>query len=84
MSWTDESLFPIEQRKIFRERFLLPFNTLEIDLHMLVGNHDIYFKNTNDINSLQELIGQEQRRFKNLSKWKLLSLMDCLFLCYLG
>jgi hypothetical protein len=31
---------------------------------MLVGNHDIYFKNTNDINSLQELIGQEQRRFK--------------------
>ena len=50
--------------KNFRERFLLPFNTLEIDLHMLVGNHDIYFKNTNDINSLQELIGQEQRRFK--------------------
>ena len=83
MSWTDESLFPIEQKN-FRERFLLPFNTLEIDLHMLVGNHDIYFKNTNDINSLQELIGQEQRRFKIYPELKLLSLMDCLFLCYLG
>ena len=70
--------------KNFRERFLLPFNTLEIDLHMLVGNHDIYFKNTNDINSLQELIGQEQEDSKSIQRPKLLSLMDCLFLCYLG
>ena len=31
--------------KDFRERFIIPFNTLGIDLHMLVGNHDIYYKN---------------------------------------
>ena len=35
---------------------------------MLVGNHDIYFKNTNDINSLQELIGQEQEDLKSIQR----------------
>ena len=29
----------------------------------MVGNHDIYFKNTNDVNSLQELIGQTSNKF---------------------
>ena len=28
--------------KDFRERFIQPFLHLEIDLHILVGNHDIY------------------------------------------
>ena len=44
--------------KDFRERFIQPFNYLKINLHILVGNHDIYFRNTNDINSLNELLGQ--------------------------
>ena len=44
--------------KDFRERFIQPFNHLKIDLHILVGNHDIYFRNTNDVNSLQELLGE--------------------------
>ena len=44
--------------KDFRERFVQPFNYLKINLHILVGNHDIYFRNTNDINSLNELLGQ--------------------------
>ena len=44
--------------KDFRERFIQPFNHLKINLHILVGNHDIYFRNTNDINSLQELLGE--------------------------
>ena len=37
--------------KDFRERFIQPFNYLKINLHILVGNHDIYFRNTNDVNS---------------------------------
>ena len=45
--------------KDFRERFIQPFNHLKINLHILVGNHDIYFRNTNDINSLNELLGQK-------------------------
>ena len=44
--------------KDFRERFIQPFLHLKINLHILVGNHDIYFRNTNDINSLNELLGQ--------------------------
>ncbi len=44
--------------KDFRERFIQPFNYLKINLHILVGNHDIYFRNTNDVNSLQELLGE--------------------------
>ena len=44
--------------KDFRERFIAPFNHLEVQLHMIVGNHDIYFKNTNDVNA-PELLLQE-------------------------
>ena len=47
--------------KDFRERFIIPFNTLGIDLHMLVGNHDIYYKNTSEVNSLTELIGSKHK-----------------------
>ena len=36
---------------------------LGIDLHMLVGNHDIYYKNTSQVNSLTELLGE---RHKNI------------------
>ena len=36
--------------KDFRERFIQPFNHMKIQLHMLVGNHDIYCRNTNDVN----------------------------------
>ena len=45
--------------KDFRERFIAPFNHLEVQLHMIVGNHDIYFKNTNDVNSLTELLSDK-------------------------
>ena len=41
----------------FRERFVQPFLHLKIDLHILIGNHDIYFRNTNDLNSVNELLG---------------------------
>ena len=49
--------------KDFRVRFILPLKHLKVDFHCLVGNHDIYFKNTNDVNSLQELIGQTSNKF---------------------
>ena len=50
--------------KDFRERFILPFSQLEINLHMLVGNHDTFYKNTNDVNSLQELVDGKFRNIK--------------------
>ena len=54
--------------KDFRERFLLPFSVLDIKLHMLVGNHDIFFKNTNDVNSLQELVDGRYKTIKLYSE----------------
>ena len=48
--------------KDFRERFLDNFSG--IDFHMLVGNHDTFYKNTNDVNSLQELVDQKYDNIK--------------------
>ena len=48
----------------FRKKFVQPFADQEIDLHMMVGNHDTFYKNTNDVNSLDELIGE---RYKNIT-----------------
>ena len=40
--------------KDFRERFINQFENY--NFHMLVGNHDTFYKNTNAVNSLQELV----------------------------
>ena len=40
----------------FRQRFIQKFVDKGINLHMLVGNHDTFYKNTNDVNSLAELV----------------------------
>ena len=43
--------------KDFREQFIKPIVDRNIDMHMIVGNHDTYYRNTNEINSLFELLG---------------------------
>ena len=53
--------------KDFRERFLQPFADMKIQLHMLVGNHDIFYRNTNEINSLTELISG---KFNNIQVYQ--------------
>ena len=42
--------------KDFRERFVQRFVDMGVNLHLLVGNHDTFYKNTNDVNSLAELV----------------------------
>tara|TARA_R110000868_G_scaffold346697_3_gene607840 strand:+ start:2244 stop:3158 length:915 start_codon:yes stop_codon:yes gene_type:complete len=42
--------------KDFREKFMQRFVDMGITLHMMVGNHDTFYKNTNDVNSLSELV----------------------------
>lgn len=37
-----------------------------ITLHMLTGNHDVYYRNTNDVNALDELLGG----YKNITIYK--------------
>ena len=49
--------------KDFRERFVQRFVDLGVTVHMMVGNHDTFYKNTNDVNSLSELV---EGRFPSL------------------
>ena len=46
----------------FRKRFISYFQKMGIDLHIIIGNHDTYYKNTNEVNSMEELVGED--RFK--------------------
>jgi len=46
----------------FRSRFIGKFQRAEIDFHIVIGNHDTYYKNTNRVNSMEELVGTD--RFK--------------------
>ena len=46
----------------FRERFVNRFKEMGIDLHIIIGNHDTYYKNTSEVNSMEELVGSD--RFK--------------------
>ncbi len=46
----------------FRTRFLRPILDRDIHFHILIGNHDTFYKNTNDINSVEELIGDKSDR----------------------
>ena len=39
----------------FKKKFLQKLWQKKIDTHILIGNHDIYFKNTNSVNALQQL-----------------------------
>ena len=40
-----------------REMFFEPIKERRIETHIFCGNHDVYYKNTNHINSLDELLG---------------------------
>ena len=46
-----------------REKFVNPLVTGQYDFHCIIGNHDTYFKNTNDVNSPVELFGD---RYENI------------------
>jgi len=41
-----------------KEMFFEPLAQLGVDVHILAGNHDTYFKNTNDVNSVDLLLNE--------------------------
>ena len=58
----------------FRKRFINKFQELGIDLHIIIGNHDTYYKNTNEVNSMEELVGSD--RFKIYTESKIVEFDD--------
>jgi DNA repair exonuclease SbcCD nuclease subunit len=54
----------INTARRLREDFLKPMSLREIDFHLIIGNHDTYFKNTNDVNAPRELIVGRYPTFK--------------------
>jgi DNA repair exonuclease SbcCD nuclease subunit len=40
---------------VVRKRFVKPLNDMAITMDVILGNHDVFFKNTNNINSVKEL-----------------------------
>ena len=52
--------------KLAREHFLEPLHRYEIETHIIQGNHDSYWKNTHEVNALDELIGN---RYPNIKTW---------------
>ena len=51
-----------------RKRVLSVFQEKKINLHVTIGNHDTYYRNSNDLNSLQELIGDNYPTIKIYNK----------------
>ena len=39
----------------FRNKFMKRLWDEKIDTHFIIGNHDIYYRNTNKVNAVQEL-----------------------------
>lgn len=46
----------INTARRLREDFLTPLSVRDLDVHFIAGNHDTYYKNTNEVNSLKELV----------------------------
>lgn len=46
----------IETLRGIRLHFLAPLQERGVRMHVILGNHDVYHKNTNEVNSVQELL----------------------------
>jgi len=48
-----------------RTRFMDRLRDNSIELHCILGNHDVYYRNTNEINSIRELFGRDLKLYEN-------------------
>lgn len=46
-----------------RNRILEPLREMDVDMHIVPGNHDTYYRNTNEVNSLRELFDERYSNF---------------------
>ena len=68
----------------FRRRFITPIVDRKLDTHILIGNHDTYYKNTNEVNSVQELVGNKYDNIKYYTESNTDLLMVHRYILFLG
>lgn len=59
-----------------RKYFLEELNTRNIQTHIITGNHDIYYKDTHEVNSLKEIVDNRYEYIKTYDHPTLLSIDD--------
>lgn len=59
----------INTARRLRTDFLDPLNQRNLEVHLIAGNHDTYFKNTNEVNAIKELVENAYPSFKTYLKY---------------
>jgi len=60
-----------------RKTFLEPMRERGMRMDILLGNHDVFYKNTNDLNSLKELLGYFKKDVRIVLKPEVLDYGGC-------
>lgn len=58
----------INTARRLREDFLDKLKERNLEVHLIAGNHDTYFKNTNEVNAIKELVEYAYPSFKTYTK----------------
>lgn len=58
----------INTARRLRTDFLDQIKKRNLELHLIAGNHDTYFKNTNEVNAIKELVENAYPSFKTYTK----------------
>lgn len=66
--------------KFLRENFLQPISNRNIKTHIICGNHDVFYKSTNKVNALEELIGEGYKHVNVYTDPKEVNIMGTPFL----
>jgi DNA repair exonuclease SbcCD nuclease subunit len=51
-----------------RQDFLEPITQKGLDLHVILGNHDVYYKNTNSVNAVRELCNDSVKCYEEATE----------------
>ena len=67
-----------------KDNLIQPLLKRQIDLHVIIGNHDVPYKNTNDINSMAELFDKHSVRYYSEPEMVTFDYTDILFVPWIN